>query len=164
MHAEIREAGAGDWPAIWPFFQQIVAAGETFTYPADLTAEEARGWWLLDPPNRTVVAVDAAGTVVGSAKMNRNQAGNGAHIASASYMVDPAHGGRGVGRALVEYSLEWARAAGFRGMQFNAVAETNKHAVRLYENLGFRIVGTVPGAFRHPVEGYTGLHVMFREL
>lgn len=165
MQIEIREAGAEDWPAIWPFFHQIVAAGDTFTYPVDLAQEEAMGWWLLKPPNRTVVAVDAeTGAVVGTAKMNNNQHGNGAHIASASYMTDPAFGGRGVGRALVEYSLEWARAAGFRGMQFNAVVETNTHAVRLYEDLGFQVVGTIPGAFHHPVEGYTGLRVMFREL
>ncbi|GAA4900018.1 GNAT family N-acetyltransferase [Streptomyces coeruleoprunus] len=164
MHVEIREATADDWPAIWPFFHQIVAAGETFTYPADLGPEEARGWWMLEPPNRTVVALDGSGTVIGSAKMNNNQNGNGSHVASASYMVDPAHGGRGVGRALVEYSLEWARAAGFRSMQFNAVVETNKHAVRLYEDIGFAIVGTVPDAFHHPVHGDTGLHVMWRPL
>ncbi|WP_228980954.1 GNAT family N-acetyltransferase [Streptomyces sp. DH12] len=164
MHVEIREATAGDWPAIWPFFRTIVAAGETFTYPVDLAEREASGWWLLEPPDRTVVALDPAGTVVGTAKMNRNQAGNGAHVASASYMVDPTHGGRGVGRALVRYSLDWARSAGYRAMQFNAVVDTNEHAVRLYEDLGFRIIGTVPGAFRHPVRGYTGLHVMYREL
>ncbi|MCP9957216.1 GNAT family N-acetyltransferase [Streptomyces sudanensis] len=164
MHTGIREATAADWPAIWPFFHQIVAAGDTFTFPTDLDAEEGRGWWLLEPPSRTVVAVDEAGTVVGTAKMNRNQAGNGSHVASASYMVDPAHGGRGIGRALVEYSLRWAKEAGFRGMQFNAVAQTNTHAVRLYEDLGFRIVGTVPDAFRHPTRGYTGLHVMYRPL
>ncbi|MEU2179436.1 GNAT family N-acetyltransferase [Streptomyces thermolilacinus] len=164
VHAEIREATAADWPAIWPFFHSIVAAGDTFTYPRDLDADEARGWWLLEPPSRTVVAVDADGSVVGTAKMNRNQGGNGGHIASASYMVDPRHGGRGIGRALVEYSLRWAKEAGYRGMQFNAVVQTNAHAVRLYEELGFRIVGTVPDAFHHPVEGYTGLHVMYRPL
>ncbi|WP_149184171.1 GNAT family N-acetyltransferase [Streptomyces sp. TRM49041] len=161
---EIRDAVPDDWPAIWPFFHRIVAAGETFTFPTDLGPEDGRDWWLLKAPNRTVVAVDEAGTVLGSAKMNSNQAGNGAHIASAGYMVDPARGGRGVGRALVEHTLEWARAAGFRAMQFNAVAETNRHAVRLYEDLGFRIVGTVPGAFHHPTRGYTGLHIMYKAL
>ncbi|MBP0461107.1 GNAT family N-acetyltransferase [Streptomyces montanisoli] len=162
MH--IREAHAQDWAAIWPFFHTIVAAGETFTYPCDLDQEQGRGWWLLAPPDRTVVAVDEAGTVVGTAKMNRNQAGNGSHVASASYMVDPAHAGRGIGRALCAYSLEWAREAGFRAMQFNAVVETNVHAVALYRSLGFAVVGTVPEAFRHPAEGYVGLHVMHRAL
>ncbi|GGU44459.1 N-acetyltransferase [Streptomyces lavendofoliae] len=165
MKISIREATSGDWPAIWPFFRTIVAAGDTFTFPLDLGEEDGRGWWLLRAPDRTVVAVDEeTGTVLGTAKMNRNQAGNGAHVASASYMVDPAHGGRGVGRALVEYSLDWAREHGFRGMQFNAVVETNVHAVRLYERLGFRVVGTVPEAFHHPVRGYVGLHVMHRPL
>ncbi|MFF2639547.1 GNAT family N-acetyltransferase [Streptomyces niveus] len=160
----IREATREDWAAIWPFFHRIVAAGDTFTYPTDLGESDARDWWLLAPPNRTVVAVDDTGTVLGTAKMNNNHMGNGAHIASASYMVDATHTGRGVGRALCEYSLEWARAAGFRAMQFNAVVETNTHAVKLYESLGFTVLGTLPEGFRHPVHGYVGLHIMHREL
>ncbi|MFJ2110484.1 MULTISPECIES: GNAT family N-acetyltransferase [unclassified Streptomyces] len=156
----IREATVHDWPAVWPFFQKIVAAGDTFTYPVDLGEEQARDWWVLPAPNRTVVAVDDAGAVMGTAKMNTNHLGNGSHIAGASYMVDPAYSGRGVGRALCSYSVEWARAAGFRAMQFNAVVETNVHAVKLYRSLGFEVLGTVPEGFRHPTQGYVGLHIM----
>jgi L-amino acid N-acyltransferase YncA len=156
----IREATTEDWAGIWAFFQPIVAAGDTFTYPLDLGHDDARDWWLLEPPYRTVVAVDDAGTVLGSAKMNRNHLGNGSRIASASYMVDAAHSGRGVGRALCEYSIGWARAAGYRAMQFNAVVETNVHAVKLYRSLGFEVVGTLPEGFAHPTEGYVGLHIM----
>ncbi|MEV4256167.1 GNAT family N-acetyltransferase [Spirillospora sp. NPDC049652] len=161
---KIREATAADWAAIWPFFHRIVAAGDTFTFPVDLDVERGRDWWLLPAPDRTVVAVDDAGTVLGTAKMNRNHQGNASHIASASYMVDPEHSGRGVGRALCEYTLEWARAQGYRAMQFNAVVETNVRAVRLYESLGFDVVGTLPEGFRHPAEGYVGLHIMHRLL
>ncbi|WP_460342731.1 GNAT family N-acetyltransferase [Actinoallomurus acanthiterrae] len=160
----IREAAADDWPAIWPFFRRIVAAGETFTYPVDLGEAQGREWWILPPPNRTVVAVDDAGAVLGTAKMNNNQWGNGSHVASASYMVDPVYSGRGVGRALCAYTLEWARAAGFRAMQFNAVVETNTPAVALYRSLGFEVVGTVPQGFRHPANGYVGLYIMHRAL
>lgn len=160
----IREATADDWAAIWPFFHRITAAGDTFTFPLDLDEETGRGWWMYEAPNRTVVAVADDGTVLGTAKMNRNQNGNGAHVASASYMVDPAHGGRGVGRALVEYTVDWAREQGFRAMQFNAVAASNIHAVRLYERLGFTVIGTVPEGFLHPEQGYVGLHVMHRAL
>ncbi|PKW00398.1 L-amino acid N-acyltransferase YncA [Streptomyces sp. 1222.5] len=160
----IREADSPDWPAVWPFFQRIVTAGETFTYPMDLGKEEGRDWWMLPAPDRTVVAVDDAGTVLGTAKMNRNHMGNAGHIASASFMVDPAHEGRGVGRALGEYAIEWARAAGFRAMQFNAVVESNVRAVGLYRSLGFEVLGTLPEGFHHPVHGYVGLHIMHRGL
>jgi len=161
---QIREATEADWPAIWPFFQAIVAAGETLTYPLDLGHDAGRDWWLVRPPSRAVVAVDDAGRVLGTAKMNTNHMGNGAHIASATYMVDPAHAGRGVGRALCEYSIEWARSSGHRAMQFNAVVETNEYAVRLYRSLGFDVVGTLPEGFRHPRHGYVGLHIMHRAL
>ncbi|WP_326841224.1 GNAT family N-acetyltransferase [Streptomyces sp. NBC_01558] len=157
----IREAKATDWPAIWAFFQPIVTAGETFTYPVDLGKEEGSEWWLLPAPARTVVAVDDAGKVVGTAKMNRNHLGNASHIASASFMVDPAFEGGGVGRALCAHAMEWARAAGFRGMQFNAVVETNERAVGLYRSLGFEVLGTLPAGFHHPRHGYVGLHIMY---
>ncbi|MER7808433.1 GNAT family N-acetyltransferase [Streptomyces sp900116325] len=160
----IREATTEDWPAIWPFFHEIVAAGETFTYPLELSEDDARDWWLLKEPNRTVVAVDDDGTVLGTAKMNNNHMGNGGHIASASYMVDPEHSGQGVGRALCVYTVEWARSAGFRAMQFNAVVETNHYAVRLYRSLGFEILGTLPEGFNHPKHGFVGLHIMHRAL
>ncbi|MEV5571145.1 GNAT family N-acetyltransferase [Spirillospora sp. NPDC052269] len=161
---KIREATAEDWAGIWPFFHEIVTAGDTFTYPVDLDEARGRDWWLLPAPDRTVVAVDDSGAVLGTAKMNRNHMGNAAHIASASYMVDPAHSGRGVGRALCEYTLEWARGAGYRAMQFNAVVETNVHAVELYRSMGFQVIGTLPEGFRHPAKGYVGLHIMHRAL
>ncbi|TXS04207.1 GNAT family N-acetyltransferase [Streptomyces sp. col6] len=160
----IREATPQDWPAIWPFFHEIVAAGETFTYPLDLQDEDAADWWLLKPPNRTVVAVADDGTVLGTAKMNKNHMGNGSHIASASYMVDPKHSGQGVGRALCEYTIDWARTAGYRAMQFNAVVESNIAAVKLYRSLGFEILGTLPEGFNHPAKGFVGIHIMHRRL
>lgn len=161
----IRNATPGDWPAIWPFLQAIVAAGETFTYATDLDEPAARELWMVWPPGRTVVAVgDDTGAVRGTANMYANRGGPGSHVASASFMVDPAHAGRGVGRALCEDALEWAAAEGFRAMVFNAVAASNTRAVRLYESLGFEIVGTVPEGFRHPSHGFVGLHMMHRRL
>ncbi|HET7304180.1 MAG TPA: GNAT family N-acetyltransferase [Segeticoccus sp.] len=159
----IRDATEQDWPQIHPFFAQIVSAGETYAYPEDLSSEEARELWMAGPPGRTVVAVDGD-TVLGSATMGPNRPGRGAHIATASFMVDPAAAGRGVGRALGEELLRWADVQRYRGIQFNAVVETNAAAVTLWQSLGFTVLATVPGAFRHPTHGYVGLHVMFRAL
>jgi L-amino acid N-acyltransferase YncA len=159
----IRDATAADWPKIWAFLRQIVAAGETYAYDRDLTEQQAREMWMAPPPARTVVA-DQDGAVLGTATMYRNRGGGGAHVASASFMVDPTAGGRGVGRALGEHMLAWARAEGFRAVQFNAVVQTNTRAVALWQSLGFDIIGTVPEAFLHPVHGYVGLHIMYRRL
>jgi GNAT superfamily N-acetyltransferase len=159
----IREATDGDWPAIHRFFRAVVDAGQTYAYPEGLSPEEARPLWMEQPPGRTVVAVDGD-TVLGSAKMGPNRPGRGSHVATASFLVDPVAQGRGVGRALGEHGVGWARDAGYRGIQFNAVVETNTSAVSLWRSLGFVVVGTVPGAFHHPEHGYVGLHVMHLDL
>ena len=160
----IRPAEDGDWAAIWPFFHAIVAAGDTYTYEPTMTESEGRATWMLTPPGKTVVAVDDAGVVLGSAKVGPNRDGPGAHIATASFMVDPAASGRGVGRALAEYALAWAADQGFAGMQFNAVAASNTRAVALWQSVGMQIMTTIPGGFRHPTQGDVGLHIMFKAL
>jgi ribosomal protein S18 acetylase RimI-like enzyme len=160
----IREANAADWPAIWRFMRRIVAAGETFAWARDISEERARGMWMHELPGRTVVAVDAGGTVAGTAETHPNQGGPGSHIANAGFMVDPGQAGRGVGRALAGHVLRQARADGYRAMQFNAVAETNVAAVALWRSLGFEVLTTVPEGFCHPVRGYVGLHIMYRSL
>jgi ribosomal protein S18 acetylase RimI-like enzyme/predicted enzyme related to lactoylglutathione lyase len=160
----VRPAVDADWAAIWPFLREIVAAGETYTLPRDLPEDRARALWMHEPPGRTVVAVDEGGTVLGTAETHPNHDGAGAHVANAGFMVDPAHGGRGVGRRLAEHVLAQARADGYRAMQFNAVVETNTGAVALWRSLGFTILATVPDAFDHPAAGPVGLHVMHRQL
>ncbi len=160
---EIREIRDDDWSSVFAFWAPIVEAGETYAYPAGLDADEARALWVPGAPDRTVVAVDGA-DVLGTAKMGPNRPGRGSHVATGSFMVAPEHGGRGVGRALGEELVRWARASGFRGIQFNAVVETNQRAVALWRSLGFEVVGTVPGAFRRPGGQYVGLHVMYLDL
>jgi GNAT superfamily N-acetyltransferase len=160
---QIREATAGDWPMIYPFWAGIVAAGETYAYPEGLSEAEAEPLWMERPPGLTVVAVED-GQVLGSAKMGPNRPGRGAHIATGSFMVDPAFAGRGVGRALGRYLMEWARHGTYHGIQFNAVVESNAAAVHLWQSLGFTIMTTIPQAFDHRTNGRVGLHVMYLKL
>ena len=102
--------------------------------------------------------------VLGTGELHANQGGGGSHVANAGYMVHPAHGGKGVARGLCAYSLEAARAAGFRAMQFNAVVESNVRAVAAWQSMGFEVLATIPEAFHHPRLGYVGLHLMYRRL
>lgn len=156
-------ATQADWPGIWLFLGPVLAAGETYTYPQDISEAEARVAWLLPEPWHVLVA-EEDGHILGIVKYGPNQPGRGAHVANASFVVDPAAARRGVGRALAERVLTDAPARGFRAMQFNAVVETNTGAVRLWESLGFRILATIPEAFDHPTAGLVGLHVMHRHL
>jgi len=142
----IRDARPEDWDAIWPFFHEIVAARETYAYDPDMSEAEGRRMWMIGPPGRTVVASDEDDTVLGS------------------FMVDPRQAGRGVGRALGEHVIGWARESGFRAIQFNAVVETNQAAVALWRSLGFEVLTSVPEAFEHPRHGYVGLLIMHRFL
>ncbi len=155
----IRPATEEDWPEIWPFFDEIVQAGETYAYATGLTSEQARDLWLMKPPGQTVV-LEEDGEVLGSATMGPNRPGRGSHVGTGSFMVAAAARGRGVGRALAEYVVQWHRDQGFRSIQFNAVVETNTVAIRLWESLDFQVVGTVPEAFDSREHGLVGLHVM----
>ncbi|GAB3454950.1 GNAT family N-acetyltransferase [Kineococcus endophyticus] len=161
---EIRDYTDADWAGIWPFFDEIVADGETYALPQGLPSDRARAEWVGAPPWGTFTAVDEDGAVLGTAKCGPNRPGAGSHVATASFMVSPAARGRGVGRALGEHVVAWARDRGFLAMQFNAVVETNAAAVALWQSLGFVVIGTVPQAFDHPEHGYVGLHVMHRFL
>ncbi len=161
---EIRDARPEDLAAIAPVFRDIVADGDTYAFPEDLTDAQIAAVWMEPPPARCLVAYAADGTFLGTAKAGPNRPGRGDHIATASFMVSPAAQGKGVGRALATEVLRWATEQGYAAMQFNAVVETNMSAVVLWQSLGFRIIGTVPGAFRSRSHGPVGLHVMFREL
>jgi GNAT superfamily N-acetyltransferase len=160
---QIREYTDDDWSSVWPIIQDVMSAGETYAYDPEWSSEQAREVWVEAPPGQTVVACDGP-RVLGTAKMGPNRPGPGSHVATASFMVAADARGRGVGRALGEYVLSWASAHGYAAMQFNAVVESNHAAVRLWQELGFQIIGTVPEAFAHPTLGRVGLHIMHRRL
>ena len=163
MAVEIRPIIDADWPGLWPIIEAVTRAGETYTYPLDMTEAQVRTMWTPPAPGGTLVAIKDS-RVLGAAKIIPNQQGNGAHVANGSFMVATAARGRGVARGLGEAALAFARDAGFKAMQFNAVVETNTVAVGLWKKLGFEIVGTVPEAFDHPAHGLVGLHIMHRKI
>ena len=159
---KIREATASDGEAIWNIFHAVVAPGDTYTFDPAISRDEALAYWF-HPSHRCYVG-EREGEVVATYILKANQPALGSHVANAAFMVSPNARGGGVGHSLGEHSLNEARRLGFRAMQFNFVVSTNKPAVRLWQRLGFTIVGTLPAAFRHPHKGYVDAYVMFRSL
>lgn len=159
----IRRSNPEDFASIWPIFHDIVGRGETYAYDPATPYEAAQDLWLSSPGAQTWVALRGE-EVVGTYRVAPNQPGLGDHVANAAYMVAPAARGQGIGRALVEHSLERARSQGFRSMVFNLVVATNQDAIALWKSVGFRVVGTLQGAYRHAHLGLVDAHIMQRSL
>lgn len=162
MTMQIRQATPSDNEVIWGIFHRVVAGGDTYTFDPETSREDALAYWL-HPSNRCYVA-ESDGEIVGTYILKANQPGLGSHVANAAFMVTPRARGRGVGRQMGEHALNEARRMGFRAMQFNFVVSTNESAIRLWEQLGFKIVGRLPGVFRHADKGFVDALVMFRSL
>jgi ribosomal protein S18 acetylase RimI-like enzyme len=162
MHA-IREFRDADWPEVWELLRATFAAGDTYTFAPDSTEDEIRKAWI-DLPAATFVARDSGGALLGTYFIKPNQPGLGNHVCNCGYVVAQRAAGRGIATAMCEHSQTWAIGHGFRAMQFNFVVSTNERAVRLWQRLGFEIVGRLPGAFRHPTAGFVDALVMYKTL
>lgn len=158
---KIRSFDEDDWPDFWPIFRDVVAAGETYALDPSMPSSKAQEFWT---GGEHVVTIRDGSELLGSARMGPNRPAQGSHIGTASFMVSREARGRGVGRALGEYVVDWHRRHGFRGIQFNAVVSTNTAAIELWRRLGFDVVGRVPDAFELPAGDFVDLLVMFLDL
>jgi L-amino acid N-acyltransferase YncA len=158
----IRPATSSDSPAIWAILEPVIRAGETFALDRGMDEHAALAFWTGRGMEAFVAEAD--GAVVGTYYLRPNLAGGGAHVCNCGYMVAAEASGRGVARAMCAHSLERARARGFRAMQFNCVVSSNARAVRLWQAMGFEIVGRLPEAFAHPRLGLVDALVMYRAL
>ena len=162
FQTRVRPAQAADADAIWRIFQAVVAGGDTYVFAPDTSRDVAIDYFMGPDISSWLAEID--GEVVGMYKLIANRGGLGSHVANASFMVDPAAHGRGVGKAMGEHCLAQARLAGYEAMQFNFVVSTNTAGVELWKKLGFTIVGTLPKAFRHSRLGLVDAYVMHRFL
>lgn len=158
----IRKATKADAAAIAEIILPTIREGTTYALDPDMSEADALAYWMGADKETFVAEQD--GSVLGTYYMRANQSGGGAHVCNCGYMTHAAATGRGVARRMAEHSLEYARSVGYRAMQFNFVVGTNERAVRLWQSLGFEIVGRLPGAFRHPDLGYVDALVMYRAL
>ncbi len=159
---QIRKAEARDAKGITEIILPVIREGKTYALDTNMSESDALMYWT-GPDKETFVA-EEDGVILGTYYMRPNQSGGGRHVCNCGYMTRASTTGRGVARRMCEHSLQHAVARGFRAMQFNFVVSTNERAVRLWQSLGFAIVGRIPEAFEHPVHGYVDALVMHRML
>jgi ribosomal protein S18 acetylase RimI-like enzyme len=151
-----------DRDAIWAILEPMIRGGETYTLPRDLSKQQALDYWF--DPEKEIFGCKENGEVLGTYFLKANQQGGGAHVANCGYVTAPAAQGRGIARQMCLHSLGRARERGFRAMQFNFVISTNGRAIKLWSDLGFKIVGRLPLAFEHPTQGFVDALIMYRPL
>jgi len=158
----IRPAVQSDEDSIWRMIQPVFRVGETYPLPRDISRFDALTYWRA--PGHEVFIAEERGLIVGTYYLRSNNRGGGSHVANCGYIVATDASRRGVARTMCADSLEQARERGFTAMQFNFVISSNERAVRLWQNCGFAIVGTLPGAFAHPTLGLVDAYVMYRKI
>jgi GNAT superfamily N-acetyltransferase len=115
---------------LWGILEPVIRAGETWALDRGMSEDAAWAYWTA--PDRSAFVAKEDGNLLGTYFLRANYPGGGAHIANTGYMVAQDAGGRGVGRALCQHSMDTAKAQGFRAMQFNFVVATNASAMHLW--------------------------------
>ena len=159
---EIRKYTEADKEQIWAIIKFVIAAGDSFTLSPDSKREEMLTDWC-SVEKQTYVAF-SENKIVATFYIKPNQPGLGSHVANGSYMVAPEARRTGIGRKIGEFSIAEAKRLGYHAMQFNFVVKSNEKAVRLWQSLGFEIIGEIQEAFRHIENGLTNALIMYRKL
>lgn len=162
LPVHIREAHKTDYEQIWQIIQEAISGGDTLAFAPDTPKEEMLAFWCA-PYAHTYVA-ELNGKVAGTYFMKANQPGLGAHIANAGYITSKAAGGKGIGQTMCRHSLQEAKRLGYHAMQFNLVVKSNTRALKLWQKMGFTIIGEVPDAFEHVRLGMTNAYIMYQVL
>lgn len=161
---KIRKARLEDFEEIYDIFCTVLDEGKTYSYSrAEMTPERSLAYWMTEPHTHCYV-VDVEGKVAGMLAIRRNRTCHAAHVANASFIVHPDFRKRGIARAMGEFALKRAKKLGYKAMQFNFVVSVNTVAVKLWQSLGFKIVGTLPKGFSHVTKGFVDVYIMHRFL
>jgi ribosomal protein S18 acetylase RimI-like enzyme len=162
MNIELRRASLSDRNALWQIIEPVIRAGGTYVFAQDSSQEKIMDYWMGE--DKWTFVAEISGEIVGTFYIKANQPDLGNHICNAGFIVSPQASGQGVGRFMGKMAMEEARRLGFLAMQFNFVIKSNTSAVKLWQSLGFQIIGEIPDAYRHPDQGLVPALVMYQKL
>lgn len=147
MDMEIRRYTKNDVKEAIEIWNHIVEEGAAFPQTDCLTEESGNAFFMGQ--SFTGAAFDReSGSMAGLYILHPNNVGRCGHICNASYAVRWDIRGQHIGEQLVRHCMKTGKELGYRILQFNAVVRTNAAALHLYEKLGFKQLGVIPGGFR----------------
>lgn len=156
----IREYTQNDIESMIKIWNEVVEEGIAFPQEDLLDMETGTSFFA----SQSYTGIAEEGRVLGLYILHPNNVGRCGHICNASYAVSSDVRGKHIGEQLVLDCLEKGKKLGFRVLQFNAVVESNIHARHLYERLGFKQLGTIPGGFRMKDGQYENICPYYHEL
>lgn len=159
----IVEMQEDDWSAAWEIIRPVFRQGDTYVFEKDISEDEAKGIWFASP-EKTFVCLGEQGEMLGTYYLKKNQPGSGSHVCNCGYIVGEAARGKGVASQMCEHSQVVAQGLGYKAMQFNFVVASNTGAIKLWEKLGFDVIGVIPKGFSHPDGGYVDAKIMYKWL
>ena len=162
MNLLIRKATDTDRDSIWSMIKDVIEKGDSYVFAPDSSKKKMLDFWFHQNHYTYVAILD--GKSVGTFFIRDNFPDLGSHVANAAYITHQNSRGSGIGRRMGEYSIVEAKKLGYKSMQFNMVVKSNIGAVKLWQNLGFKIIGEIPKAFNHHQLGLTNAYIMWKEL
>ena len=157
----VRQYNSDDLEKMIAIWNEVVDEGVAF--PQEEFLDPDSGAVFFASQSYTGVA-EIDGKIMGLYILHPNNVGRCGHICNASYAVAAEARGKHIGEQLVLDCLKKGKELGFRVLQFNAVVESNTHARHLYERLGFKQLGTIPGGFRMKDGHYENICPYYHEL
>ncbi len=147
-------------------YRVIVDEGTSYPHDRFPEQEDFMDYWFRGKSTVAAYVPNRAGAVgmVGAFYLKPNWPGRAGHVANAGFIVAPDWRNKGLGRLLGETMLAYAKQLGYRGVIFNLVFSENVVARHLWEKLGFKELGAIPGAVRKNDGSYQDAMMMFRSL
>jgi len=156
----VRRAAARDASSFLELWRTVVAEGSYVrTEQVTLTVRHYRRRFRHSWTSEEAELVAVEGTrVIGHLNVSREESPATRHVASLGMSVVPDRRGQGVGRALLEACLEWAREFGVEKLALSVYPD-NERALGLYRKMGFVEEGRLTGHSKKAV-GYRDEIVM----
>lgn len=159
---DIVEINSSKFDEIWAVLSPVFKTGETYPIAPDATKEDGKAYWFA--PDKRVYAASDQGEIVGTYYIKPNQIGLGSHVCNAGFVVAAEHSGKGYGTLLGWHALQTAKEMGYESMQFNLVVANNIASLKIWQKLGFDVIGTIPEAFNYRGEKHIDAYILYKKL